>query len=213
MVKLGPRSVRRLVPVGGWVRTPVVNGPCPALLRPTQEKLMNAKMDAFIAEIVRIIDFNLLEQYPLFRTFWRANRMHLILASLKRRDIARAERRGDALYWLPSRRLESRVGVKHRGIRDEFERTDTIGFSTDAQEFDQILRANHKAIEKVALHVVRCFEMYKLGLLEYRGKEDGFLRFKSSSIRTEVSKKARKAADFVKGRVPRYSFRAPVELF
>jgi hypothetical protein len=170
---------------------------------------MNAKMDALIAEIVRIIDLNLLEQYPLFETFWRANRMHLILASLKRCDVARAERRGVGLYWLPSRRLEDYAGVKHRGIRDEFERTETIGFSTDAQEFDQILRANHKVIEKVTLRVVRRFEMYQLGLLRYHGKEDGFLQFDRSSSRTDMINEAEHAANFVAGKIPRYSFRAP----
>jgi hypothetical protein len=170
---------------------------------------MNVKLDALIAEIVRIIDLNLLEQYPPFETFWRANRMHLILASLKRCDVARSERRGVGLYWLPSRRLEDYAGVKHRGIRDEFERTEPTGFSTDAHEFAEILRSNRKVIEKVTRHVVRCFELYQLGFLKYRGKEDGFLQFEKSSSRVDVKDEAGDTADFVAGKIPKYSLRAP----
>jgi hypothetical protein len=170
---------------------------------------MRSKLDAIIAEIVRIIDFNLLEQYPSFETFWRPNRMHLILGSLKRRDVARTERRGVSLYWLPSRRLEDSAGVKNHGIRDEFERTEAIGFSTDAEEFAGILGSNHKVIEKVALNVVRCFQMYQLGLLKYRGKRDGFLQFEKSSSSTKMIDEAGNSAEFIEGIVPRYSLRLP----
>jgi hypothetical protein len=142
---------------------------------------MNVKLDAFIAEIARTLDANLLRYDENFEDLWRPNRMHFILASLAGHDIARGEKWGrKVVRWWPSRRLESRSGVKRHGIPAEVERTERpVGISTLADEFSEFLRAHGEMVEEAAAYVLHRFAMYEAGLLEYRGKKNGLFQFKA----------------------------------
>jgi hypothetical protein len=55
---------------------------------------MKVKLDAFIAEIAKILDASLLKHDPDFESLWRPHRMHFIMACLARCDIAKAEKYG-----------------------------------------------------------------------------------------------------------------------
>lgn len=69
---------------------------------------MKVRLDALIAEIAETINVNLLMRDPNFAALPRFNRLHFILRSLVRCDIARAEKCGGRKVrrWRPSRRLE-----------------------------------------------------------------------------------------------------------
>ena len=161
---------------------------------------MKIRVDAVIAEIAENIDAALLEHEPDFAALPRFNRMHFILRSLARGDIAKAERSGGrkVMRWRPSRRLKSSVGLTPRGIPDEFERIEApTAISTLADEFEELLRTVTEEIEQTAFGVLRCFAMYQMGLLEYRGKKDGLCQFYKSSKRIEVVDEAGNTHDFV----------------
>jgi hypothetical protein len=145
---------------------------------------MKIRLDAVIAEITANIDAELLERDSNFAALPRFNRLHFILRSLARCDIARAEKSGGrkVIRWRPSNRLKDCVGLKPRGIPDEFERIEApITISTLADEFDEILQTLDGPIEETAFGVLRRFAMYEMGLVEYRGKKDGLCQFYRSS--------------------------------
>ena len=122
---------------------------------------MKVTLDAFIAEIAKILDASLLEHNPDFETLWRPHRMHIIVACLARCDIARAEESvGRKVRWRPSRRLRREFCAKHHGFPDELERIEApIGTSTLADEFSEVLQANAETVEDVADFVLRIFEI------------------------------------------------------
>src|SRR5580704_7196697 len=104
---------------------------------------MKIRLDAVIAEIAASIDAELLEHDSDFAALPRFNRLHFILRSLARCDLARAERSSGrkVIRWRPSHRLKDCVGLKPRGIPDEFERIEApIAISTLADEFDEFLQ-------------------------------------------------------------------------
>jgi hypothetical protein len=161
---------------------------------------MNVRLDTIITEIAAILDFSLLRHDPEFDDLPRFNRMHLIMACLARRNIARAEKFGGRKVrcWRPSRHLENNFGVKGHGIPDEVQRIEApIVISTLADDFSELLEANGETIDEVASYVLRLFGMYALGLLEYRGKKDGLCQFERSSSRIDVVDEAGNATDFV----------------
>ena len=161
---------------------------------------MKIRLDAVIAEIAGSIDAEILEYDSDFAALPRFNRLHFILRSLERCDLARAEKSGGrkVLRWRPSNRLKDCVGLKPRGIPDEFERIETPKtISTLADEFDEVLQTLDNAIEETAFGVLRRFAMYEMGLLEYRGKKDGVCQFYRSSKRILVEDDDGNTADFV----------------
>jgi hypothetical protein len=121
---------------------------------------MKVKLDAFIAEIAKILDASLLEHDPDFETLWRPHRMHFIMACLARCDIARAEKFGGRKVrrWRPSRRLGRYFGAKRHGFPDELERIEApIAISILADEFSEVLQANVEMVEDAADYVLRLF--------------------------------------------------------
>jgi hypothetical protein len=161
---------------------------------------MKVRVDAVMAEMAGTIDGNLLEYDSNFAALPRFNRLHFIFRSLARRDIAKAERSGGrkVIRWRPSHRLKDYVGLKPRGIPDEFERIEApITISTLADEFEEILQTLDGPIEETAFGVLRCFAMYEMGLLEYRGKKDGLCQFYRSSRHMTVVDEFGNTADFV----------------
>jgi hypothetical protein len=119
-------------------------------------------LDAFIAEIAKMLDASILEHDPDFETLWRPHRMHLIMACLARCDIARAQKFGGRKVrrWRPSRRLGRCFGAKRHGFPDEVERIEApIGISTLADEFSEVLQANAEIVEDAADYVLRLFEI------------------------------------------------------
>jgi hypothetical protein len=171
------------------------------MLRPTKKEIvMEVKLDAIVAEIAANIDANLLEYDSNFAALPRFNRLHFIFRSLASCDIARAEKSGrrKVIRWRPSHRLKDYVGLKPRGIPDEFERIEApIAISTLADEFEEILQTVRGPIEETAFGVLRRFAMYEMGLLEYRGKKDGVCQFHRSSSRILVEDEDGNTADFV----------------
>jgi hypothetical protein len=161
---------------------------------------MKIRLDAVIAEIAASIDAELLEHDSDFAPLPRFNRLHFILRSLARCDLARAERSSGrkVIRWRPSHRLKDCVGLKPRGIPDEFQRIEApTAISTLADEFDEILQTLDNPIEETAFGVLRRFAMYEMGLLEYRGKKDGLCQFKRSSKRLLVEDEDGNTTDFV----------------
>jgi hypothetical protein len=147
---------------------------------------MNVRLDALIAEIARTLDVSLLRHDPRFATLPRPQRMHLIVRTLARCDIARGEKYGgrEVRRWRPSRRLERNLGVKGHGIPDEIERIEApIAISTLVDELSDLLKENGEAIDEVTHYVLRLFGMHELEFLEYRGKRDGLCQFERSSSR------------------------------
>jgi hypothetical protein len=120
----------------------------------------NVKLDAFIAEIAKIIDASLLEHDPDFETLWRPHRMHIIMACLARCDIARTQKLDGGRRWRATRRWRRNVAAKYHGSPDELERIEApIGNSTLADKFSKVLRTNAEAVEDVADFVLRIFEI------------------------------------------------------
>jgi hypothetical protein len=150
---------------------------------------MKVRLDAVMAEIAGTIDAHLLEYDSNFASLPRFNRLHFIFRSLARCDIARPEKCGrKVIRWRPSHRLKDYVGLKPRGIPDEFERIEAPRFfSTLADEFDEYLQTVSSPIEQTAFNVLRRFEMYEMGMLEYRRKKDGLCQFRKSSKCIEVA--------------------------
>lgn len=161
---------------------------------------MKVKLDAVMAEMAATIDANLLEYDSNFAALPRFNRLHFIFRSLERCDMARAEKSGGrkVTRWRPSHRLKNCVGLRPRGIPDEFERIEApMAISTLADEFEEILQTVRGPIEETAFGVLRRFAMYEMGLLEYRGKKDGVCQFHRSSSRILVEDEDGNTADFV----------------
>jgi hypothetical protein len=145
---------------------------------------MNVKLDAITVEIVRNLDSDLLKHDSNFENLWRPNRVHIIVSVLVRRGVVQATKpkRGTVPRWRSARRLENCAGATSRGISDEVERIEApIGMNTLADEFFEFLEANGEVIEEIASNVLRCFKMYRSGLLEYRGKKNGLCQFYRSS--------------------------------
>jgi hypothetical protein len=117
---------------------------------------MKLRLDALIAEIVRSIDLNLLMHDPDFADLPLPQRMHFIVRTLGRCDIARGEKCGRKVRrWRPSRRLEDHFGVKQHGIPDEVERIEApVAISTLADEFSDLLEANDEMIDEAAHYVL-----------------------------------------------------------
>jgi hypothetical protein len=158
---------------------------------------MEVRLDALVAEIAETVESNVLRDNAKFAILQRPNRMHLILLSLMCCDIVRSNKTNGGMRWRPSRRLNKHVGVKDHGIPDERERTEKpMTNSTLADEFSETLRANSEVVVEVAFHVLRCFAMYQMGLLEYR-REDGRCRFYRSSPRLLVEDEDGNKTDFV----------------
>jgi hypothetical protein len=87
-----------------------------------------------------------------------------------------------------ARRVKDCVGLRPRGISDEFERIESpTTISTLADEFEEYLQTVSDPIEQTAFNVLRRFAMYEIGLLEYRGKKDGLCQFRKSSKCIEVA--------------------------
>ena len=150
---------------------------------------MKVRLDAVMAEIAGTIDANILEYDPGFASLPRFNRLHFIFRALARCDIAKAEKsRGrKVIRWRPSHRLKDCVGLKPRGIPDEFERIESpTTISTLADEFEEYLQTVSGPIEQTAFNVLRRFAKYEIGMLEYRGKKDGLCQFRKSSKCIEV---------------------------
>ena len=144
---------------------------------------MKVGLDALIAEIARNLDWNLLGWDAKFEGLSRPRRMHLILANLVRLDVARAERSDGSVgvRWRPSHRLENYFGVTRHGIPDEYEDAEApIAVSTLGKQLSKVLQVNSHAVEGHTVYVSACFAMYRLGMLEYRGKKDGFCQFYKS---------------------------------
>jgi hypothetical protein len=122
---------------------------------------MKVRLDALIAEIARTLDVDLLRRDPNFVSLFRPHRMHYIVASLVRCDIARAEKYGRrVLRWRPSPRLKNRIDVKSHGTQDKLERIERpVAISTLADEFAEFLQANDGMVEEVAFSVLRRFAM------------------------------------------------------
>jgi hypothetical protein len=161
---------------------------------------MKVRLDAVMVEIAGTIDANLLECDSNFASLPRFNRLHFIFRALVHCDIARAEKSSGrkVMRWRPSHRLKDCVGLKPRGIPDEFERIEApIAISTLADEFEEVLQTVSGPIEQTAFGVLRRFAMYEMGLLEYRGKKDGLCQFYRSSRRINVVAEAGNTADFV----------------
>jgi hypothetical protein len=159
---------------------------------------MKVGLDALIAEITRSLDWNLLEWDPKFDALSRPHRMHLILARLVREDVARAEKSdgGVGVRWRPSHRLESYLGVTRHGIPDEYEDADApAAISTLADELSKVLQVNGDGIEAHTVYAVSCFTMYKLGMLEYRGKVDGLCQFYKSPDFVERAEEQERRGD------------------
>jgi hypothetical protein len=195
---------------------------------------MKVGMDALIAEIARCLDWNFLECDPKFDALSRPHRMQLILASLVREDVAKAEKSdgGVGVRWRASHRLESHFGVTRHGIPDEYEDAGAPEvISTLADEFSKDLQVNGDAVEVHTVYAASCFAMYRLGMLEYRGKEDGFCQFYKSpdfvarseelerrgdlASVTEVVDEARNTVEFIeeygplKSALPSFQLRLP----
>ncbi|WP_306343170.1 hypothetical protein, partial [Escherichia coli] len=88
---------------------------------------------------------------PQFEALPRFNRLHFICRSLASCDIARAERSAGrkVMRWRPSHRLKSAVGLKPRGIPDEFERIEAPkAINTLADEFEDVLKTISGPIEE-----------------------------------------------------------------
>jgi len=156
---------------------------------------VKVRLDAVMAEIAANIDANLVEYDSNFALLPRFNRLHFIFCSLAHCDIARAEKSGGrkVIRWRPSHRLKDCVGLKPRGIPDEFERIEApTAITTLADEFEEVSQTMSGPIEDTAFGVLRRFAMYEMGLLEYRGKKDGLCQFYRSSKR-----KHENTADFV----------------
>ncbi|WP_426611350.1 hypothetical protein [Bradyrhizobium sp. McL0616] len=161
---------------------------------------MKVRIDAIVAEIATILDVSLLRHDPEFEDLPRFHRMHLIMTCLARRNIARAEKFGGRKVrcWRPSRQLENNVGVKGHGVPGKLERIEPpIVISTLADDFSELLYANGETINEVTDYVLRLFGMHALGLLEYRGKEDGFCQFDRSDKRIDYVDDAGNKTDFV----------------
>jgi hypothetical protein len=126
-----------------------------------RRKPVKVKLDAFIAELAKILDDSLLEYNPDFVTLWRPHRMHVILACLARCDIAGAEEFvGRKVRWRPSRRLRRNFAAKHHEFPDVLERIEApIGTSTLADELSEVLQANAETVEDTADFVLRIFEI------------------------------------------------------
>jgi len=124
------------------------------------------KVDAFIAEIIKMLDASLFEYNPDFETLWRPHRLYMILECLKRCRIAMAEDLvGRKVRWRPSRRLRrGSFAVQHHELPYEPEPIQPpIGSSTLADEFSEVLRTNTEAIKEVASYVARAFELRMFG--------------------------------------------------
>lgn len=161
---------------------------------------MDTKLDAIIAEIARTLDFSLLMHDPEFSTIPKPQRMHFITRCLAGHDIARGEKYGGRKVrrWRPSRQLEKSIGVKDHGIPDEIERIEApVAISTLLEELSGLLDINEETINEATDYVLRLFGMHALGLLEYRGKEDGFCQFDRSEKRIDVVDDAGNKTDFV----------------
>jgi hypothetical protein len=161
---------------------------------------MDVKLDAIIAEIARTLDLRLLIHDPEFATLPKPQRMHFVMRCLAGHDIARGEKYGGRKVrrWRPSHHLEKSVGVKNHGIPDEIERIEApVTISTLVDDFSELLNANDEPINELTDYVLRLFGMYSLGLLEYRGKDDGFCQFEKSGRRIDVVDEAGNMTDFV----------------
>lgn len=121
---------------------------------------MKVKLDAFVAEIARILDASLLKHNPDFDTLFRPHRLHIIMACLARCDIAGGQKFGGRKVrrWRPSRRLGRYFGAKRHGFPDELERIEApIAISTLADEFSEVLRANGEMVEDAADYALYIF--------------------------------------------------------
>jgi hypothetical protein len=130
-----------------------------------RSKSVEVKLNAFIAEIAKILDASLLDHNPDFETLWRPHRLHIILACLARCDIAQVEELVERkVRWRPSRRLRQKFCIWQHGLPYELERIQPpIGRSTLADEFSKVLRTNTEAVKEVADYVVRAFELRLFG--------------------------------------------------
>jgi len=159
---------------------------------------MEVKLDALVAEMVETIDSNLLVLNPDFETAWRPNRVHLILIFLGGCDIADPTKSKGFLRWRPARRLDNHIGVKDHGISDVLERTEwPTAISALAEKYSESLDNNSEEAVESAFYVMRQFAMYKMGLLEYRGRSDNRCQFERSSNRVLVEDEDGNTADFV----------------
>lgn len=161
---------------------------------------MDVKFDAIIAEIARTLDLNLLTHDSEFANLPRPQRMHFITKCLAGHDIARGEKYGGRKVrrWRPSCQLEKSFGVRDHGIPDEVERIEApVAMSTLVDEFSDLLQTNDEPINEVTHYVLRLFGLHALGLLNYRGKDDGFCQFDRSEKRIDVVDEAGNTTDFV----------------
>ncbi|MCK1546750.1 hypothetical protein IVA98_22795 [Bradyrhizobium sp. 160] len=161
---------------------------------------MDVRLDAIIAEIARTLDASLLMHDPEFANLPRSQRMHLITRCLAARGIARGEKYGGRKVrkWRPSSQLGSSFGVKDHGIPDEVEHIEApVAMSTLVDGFSDLLQTNHEPINQVTDYVLRLFGLHALGLLQYRGKDDGFCQFDRSEKRIDVVDEAGNTMDFV----------------
>lgn len=145
---------------------------------------MKVALDALTAEIARNVDWNIREWDSQFEEIPRAHRMNLILHHLASLDVARAEKSDGAvgIRWKPSRRLEAYFGVTRHGIADDYEDVEQLmPISGLADELSRILQGNEEAVEIHIVHTVVYFALYRLGMLEYRGRKDGVCEFNKSS--------------------------------
>ncbi|RXH02193.1 hypothetical protein [Bradyrhizobium vignae] len=161
---------------------------------------MDVKLDAVIAEIARTLDLSLLMHDREFATLPKPQRMHFITRCLAGHDITRGEKYGGRKVrrWRPSLHLEKSVGVKNHGILDGIERIEApVAIWTLLEEFSKLLDINDDPISEVTDYVLRLFGMHSLGLLEFRGEEDGFYQFDRSEKRIDVVDEAGNKTDFV----------------
>lgn len=145
---------------------------------------MKVKLDAIVAEIANAVVSDLLEHDPRFEQLPRPERMHLIVAMLRDRRLVRLENANSAAtpYWRPARRLQSYFGAGEHGIGDEHEELalpSAISFLAD--EASQAMARFDVQLDQIVGLVITVFAMYKQGMLEFCGKEDGLCSFQPSS--------------------------------
>jgi hypothetical protein len=143
--------------------------------------MMKIKLDAFVAEVARNLDLEILKHNPDVSKFARAQRFYVIFDFLRKEDVVRDTTEEGQESLRPSARLEQYFGAERHGIADEYEEViDPTALSAIHMKLGDELRIRGgEALEADVGLVISLFGMYRLGELEYCGKEeDGLCQFR-----------------------------------
>lgn len=166
---------------------------------------MKVQLAAIVAEIARTVDRDLLEFDPTFAILSRPHRMSLIMTCLQREGVASPGTSNESVVrWEPSERLQGFLAIKSAGIIDDVEDVACpTGIFSAADEFSRILRTRPYLVAEITSSVVRQFQMYNVGLLEYCGKGAGLCVFRKSAKCIEVMNKDADARELIERYFPR----------